>query len=97
MTIHSSCERLYDIQVIETSNFSAEGLGHKMTIVLPKILLNILALNLMGQLVLSVCTGDGPCRCIYNDGSGIVDISSIGNYSGGPRLVLNRNLVAGDE
>ncbi|CAL1535583.1 unnamed protein product [Lymnaea stagnalis] len=30
------------------------------------------------------CDGDGPCRCTYSDGSGTVDISSLGRQDGIP-------------
>ncbi|BFY97362.1 hypothetical protein BsWGS_00402 [Bradybaena similaris] len=32
------------------------------------------------------CTADGPCRCVMSDGSGVVDISSIGNSDGTARF-----------
>ncbi|XP_064648429.1 uncharacterized protein LOC135500728 [Lineus longissimus] len=32
------------------------------------------------------CVTDGPCSCTYDDGSGTVDISSVGNTDGTPRL-----------
>uniref|UniRef100_A0A2C9LU25 Cation-dependent mannose-6-phosphate receptor n=1 Tax=Biomphalaria glabrata TaxID=6526 RepID=A0A2C9LU25_BIOGL len=32
------------------------------------------------------CDGDGPCRCTYSDGSGTVDISSVGLQNGQPRF-----------
>jgi hypothetical protein len=43
--------------------------------------------------ILTVCEGkscvtDGPCSCTYDDGSGTVDISSLGNTDGTPRYAL---------
>uniref|UniRef100_A0A2C9K4A1 RING-type domain-containing protein n=1 Tax=Biomphalaria glabrata TaxID=6526 RepID=A0A2C9K4A1_BIOGL len=31
------------------------------------------------------CDGDGPCRCMMNDGSGVVDISTLGFQNGSAR------------
>ncbi|KAH9520381.1 hypothetical protein Btru_060627 [Bulinus truncatus] len=32
------------------------------------------------------CNGDGPCRCTYSDGSGTVDIGSVGRHDGKPQF-----------
>ncbi|CAL1535582.1 unnamed protein product [Lymnaea stagnalis] len=39
-----------------------------------------------GRVSALLCEGDGPCRCKYNDGSGTVDISSLGNQDGTARF-----------
>ncbi|GFO14706.1 hypothetical protein PoB_004121100 [Plakobranchus ocellatus] len=31
------------------------------------------------------CVGDGPCRCVMSDGTGTVDVSSLGNQDGTAR------------
>ncbi|KAI8792969.1 cation-dependent mannose-6-phosphate receptor [Biomphalaria glabrata] len=41
--------------------------------------------RLQGAAVMT-CDGDGPCRCMMNDGSGVVDISTLGFQNGSARF-----------
>lgn len=84
-------KRLYACLFLSAgTTIPAAGMTNQGTILtkvlVPFFLLSHLELSTWAQT--RTCTGDGPCSCVMSDGSGRVDISSIGNSDGTARLVV---------
>jgi len=46
----------------------------------------VLLLSTLHSSLAQSCVPDGPCRCVMSDGTGAIDISTLGNQDGTPRF-----------